>query len=264
MGMPVHIGTSGWQYADWRGRFYPRPLAQTQWLEYYAAQFQTVEVNNAFYRLPEVSTFERWRDRVPDDFIVTVKASRYLTHIRRLNEPEEPVHRLMERAQYLGNKLGPILLQLPPNLRRDVPALERTLAEFPAGVRVAFEPRHSSWFCDAVTEVLTRFGAALCLSDSRGRRGSLQRTAEWGYLRFHQGRATPSPCYGRTALESWARRLADLWDDEADVFVYFNNDHGACAVRDADRFAAMVQRAGLTPSRVPGARMVTLEETGRR
>ena len=129
--MPVWIGTSGWQYADWKGRFYPRSLRQAGWLAHYASYFRTVEVNNAFYRLPEEAIFERWRDTTPDDFVVAVKASRYLTHVRRLREPAEPVERLMSRAKGLGAKLGPILVQLPPTMRADLPALEDTLGAFP-------------------------------------------------------------------------------------------------------------------------------------
>lgn len=250
--MPVLIGTSGWQYADWRRRFYPAGLPQAQWLSHYSAHFQTVEVNNAFYRLPEASTFRRWKENVPGDFIMTVKASRYLTHILRLREPREPVHRLMSRVTYLGTKRGPILLQLPPNFRVDLVALEQTLRCFPADTRVAFEPRHESWFTAGLSSVLTEYGAALCLSDSRGVPSPLVRTTTWGYLRMHEGRAHPHPCYGRTALNAWAVRLADLWDDGEDVFVYFNNDHAACAVRNAHDFASAVRRAGLSPTRVPG------------
>jgi uncharacterized protein YecE (DUF72 family) len=252
--VPIIIGTSGWQYKDWRGHFYPVGIATSHWLERFASAFQTVEVNNAFYRLPEVDTFERWRDAVPDDFIMAVKASRYLTHVRRLSEPEEPVHRLMARAAHLGNKLGPILLQLPPNLRADLPALERTLRCFPAGARVAFEPRHASWFTPSLVTLLCDHNASLCLSDARGPKGPLWRTASWGYLRMHEGRARPHPCYGRTALQSWADRLADLWEDSEDVFVYFNNDHGGCAVRDGHRFASASRKAGRSPTRVPDAR----------
>ncbi|MGH9073502.1 MAG: DUF72 domain-containing protein [Acidimicrobiales bacterium] len=254
--MPVLIGTSGWQYADWRGRFYPQGLAQARWLEHYADRFETVEVNNAFYRLPEAGTFEAWRDRTPDDFVVTVKASRYLTHVRRLKEPAEPVHRLMSRAGHLGPKLGPVLLQLPANFRIDLDALAETLGHFSPGTRVAFEPRHDSWYVDETAEVLARHRAAFCLSDTPDRRSPHWRTADWGYLRFHQGRAAPAPCYGRTALRSWAGRLADQWLPRDDVYVYFNNDGGGCAVRDAHRFAFAVARAGLEPSRVPPAREV--------
>ncbi|HEX4218215.1 MAG TPA: DUF72 domain-containing protein [Acidimicrobiales bacterium] len=254
--MPVLIGTSGWQYRDWRGRFYPVGLAQARWLEHYAARFRTVEVNNAFYRLPEAGTFEAWKDRTPDDFIVSVKASRYLTHIRRLREPAEPVHRLMSRADHLGPKLGPVLLQLPGNFRVNLEALDETLSLFPSGTRIAFEPRHDSWHRDETADLLSRHHAAFCLSDAPGRRSPRWRTADWGYLRLHAGRATPAPCYGRTALRSWAERLAERWTPDEDVYVYFNNDHRACAVRDAHRFASAVERVGLRPSRVPSAREV--------
>jgi uncharacterized protein YecE (DUF72 family) len=256
--MTVWIGTSGWQYSDWRGRFYPRDLAQARWLEHYSVNFQTVEVNSAFYRLPDQKTFEQWKRVVPNDFIVALKASRYLTHIRRLRDPGEPVRRLLDRAQHLGAQLGPILLQLPPTFRVDVPALEHTLDQFPGHCRVTFEPRHPSWFTDSLADVLTRHNAALSLSDVRGPRGPLWRTADWGYLRLHEGRADPRPCYGTTALGTWATRLARLWKDDETVHAYFNNDHGGCAVRDAHRFASAVRRAGLTPSRVPSARQATL------
>jgi len=252
--MPVLIGTSGWQYDDWRGRFYPAELASAHWLEHYAARFRTVEVNNAFYRLPEASTFESWKARTPDDFVIAVKASRYLTHVRRLRDPREPVQRLTSRAEHLGGKLGPVLVQLPANFRVDLGALQDTLEAFPRHVRIAFEPRHESWHQEETAALLARHDAAFCLSDHPSRRAPLWRTAGWGYLRFHQGRASPFPCYGRSALRSWAGRLADLWADTDDLYVYFNNDHGGCAVRDAHRFALALERVGLTPTRVPGAR----------
>jgi uncharacterized protein YecE (DUF72 family) len=256
--VPVIIGTSGWQYDDWRGRLYPRDLAQARWLGYYAERFQSVEVNNAFYRLPEISTFERWRDTTPDDFLLTIKASRYLTHVRRLHEPTEPVHRLMSRATHLEHKLGPILIQLPANFRADIPALRCTLDAFPAHVRIAFEPRHDSWYQDATEELLAARNVAFCLSDTPDRKSPIWRTADWGYLRFHQGRATPAPCYGRTALRAWAERLAELWGPDDDVFAYFNNDQGGCAVRDAHRFALAAGHAGLRPTRVPSAKEASL------
>jgi uncharacterized protein YecE (DUF72 family) len=260
--MPVLIGTSGWQYRHWRGRFYPPGLAQRAWLEYYAARFATVESNNAFYRLPEPHTFEDWAARTPDDFVFAVKASRFLTHLRRLRDPEEPVQRLLDRARHLGPKLGPVLLQLPPNLAADPAALDRTLACFPAGVRVAVEPRHPSWFSDEVRELLAGRGAALCLADSPRWRTPLWRTADWTYLRFHQGRASPPPCYGRPALASWARRLADGWGRQATAYAFFNNDPQGCAVRDARWFALATAKAGLDPTRVPEAREVRVGAVG--
>jgi uncharacterized protein YecE (DUF72 family) len=252
--MPVLIGTSGWQYQDWRGRLYPEGLAQRKWLGYYAARFCTVEVNSTFYRLPESSTFEHWCESTPDDFLLSVKASRYLTHVRRLRDAVDPVQRLLERLTHLGDKLGPILVQLPANFRVDILALTGVLEAFPQHVRVAFEPRHESWYVDEVRAVLHDHNAAFCLSDAPQRKAPYWRTADWGYLRFHEGRAQPAPCYGRSAIRTWAHRLAELWAPRADVFVYFNNDRGGCAVRDAHRFALAVGHAGLTATRVPGAR----------
>ena len=156
----ILIGTSGWQYKDWRGRLYPAGLPQRRWLEHYAERFATVEVNNAFYRLPERSTFEQWRERTPADFCFAVKMSRYLTHVKRLREPAEPVARFLERASALGGKLGPVLIQLPPTLRADLAALDETLGRFPSGVRVAVEPRHDTWFTDDCRRLLERHGAA--------------------------------------------------------------------------------------------------------
>lgn len=252
--MPVWIGTSGWQYAHWRGGFYPRTLPQRLWLEHYAERFSTVELNNAFYRLPELHTFEQWRERTPAGFVMAVKASRFLTHIKRLKEPEEPVGRLMERVAGLGDRLGPILLQLPPNLQADLDRLDETLACFPPAVRVAVEMRHRSWFTDETRALLTARSAACCLADSPALRTPLWVTADWGYVRFHQGRAFPSPCYGRAALGSWAARIAELWPAGADVYAYFNNDPLGCAPRDAVRFASAAEKAGLNPTAVPSAR----------
>src|SRR3954470_11863433 len=140
MDVAVIIGTSGWQYRDWKGRFYPAKLPQRLWLEHYAATCPTVEVNNAFYRLPEKSVFEQWRARTPDGFVVAVKVSRYLTHIKRLADPAEPVSRFVHRAAGLGDRLGPCLLQLPPTLQASAAALDETLREFPPDWRVAVEP----------------------------------------------------------------------------------------------------------------------------
>jgi uncharacterized protein YecE (DUF72 family) len=251
--MPVLVGTSGWQYRHWRGRFYPPGVAQARWLEHYAARFATVESNAAFYRLPEADTFRAWAERTPDDFVMAVKASRYLTHVRRLRDPAAPVARLLERAAAMGPKLGPVLLQLPPDLRLAPELLATTLARFPPEVRVAVEPRHDSWWTDELRALLVEHRAALCLADSPRRRTPAWRTTDWGYLRLHEGRASPHPCYGRTALATWARRLAELWPASAELHVYLNNDPAGCALRDARWFALAAARAGLQPTRVPDA-----------
>jgi uncharacterized protein YecE (DUF72 family) len=252
----IVVGTSGWQYDDWRGTFYPRHVPKRRWLEYYATAFATVEVNNAFYRLPERTTFIGWREQTPDDFCVAVKLSRYLTHIRRLREPAEPVARFLDRAEGLDGKLGPILVQLPPTLRADVDGLDEVLRHFPSGIRIAVEPRHPSWWTDDIRRVLDRRGAALCWADRLGRPVSpLWRTAEFGYLRLHEGRANPSPRYGRTALQSWVERIVSAYGDDPHVYVYFNNDPRGAAVADAVMFARAARRLGLPVTRVPDDRL---------
>ena len=252
--MPVRIGTSGWQYRDWREVLYPRGLAERNWLEYYAGRYGTVENNGTFYRLPAEDTFAAWRAKVPEGFVMTVKASRYLTHIRRLRDPAEPVARLLRAAAGLGDRLGPVLLQLPPNLRADVGALDACLAEFArfrgAGasggpVRVVVEFRHESWWTEETRQLLASHNAALCWVDRLGRpMAPLWRTADWGYLRFHEGAAEPWPRYGAQALSSWVQRAGEAWPDSADVFVYFNNDQHAAALYDAATFASIARRAG--------------------
>ncbi len=254
--MTVLIGTSGWQYRDWRGRFYPPALPQRLWLEHHAEHFATVESNNAFYRLPERTTFEAWRQRTPEDFRWAVKASRYLTHIKRLREPAEPVARLMGRAVGLQEKLDVVLLQLPPTLKADAALLRDCLAEFPPGVRVAVEPRHATWETDEVRALLERYGAALCWADRAEQPVTpLWRTAGWGYLRLHTG--AEGWGYPPAALERWAERLAGTYADDEDVVVYLNNDPGGAAVVDAVALAGAVRRAGRTPTRVPTPEQAT-------
>jgi uncharacterized protein YecE (DUF72 family) len=244
------IGTSGWQYKDWRPGLYPAGLPQRLWLECYAERFAVVEVNNAFYRLPERHTFQQWRERTPDDFVVAVKMSRYLTHVKRLKDPAEPVARFLGRADALGDKLGPVLLQLPPTLRADVGALDETLSAFPRSIRVAVEPRHDTWFTDEVRDLLKRHNAALCWADRKGRPVTpLWDTADFGYLRMHEGRAHPWPRYGRTSLSTWLDRIGRL--PAKDVFVFFNNDPGDAAVTDAAAMAARARRGHLEVTRTP-------------
>jgi len=250
--MTLYVGTSGWQYKDWRGVLYPDGLPLRLWLEEYAARFATVEINNAFYRLPSRETFESWRERTPPGFVVSVKASRYLTHIKRLRDPAEPVHRLMTHAAGLGDQLGPVLLQLPPTLHADPGLLDACLARFPSGTRIAVEPRHDSWWTPEVREVLESHGAALCWADVLARPVTpLWRTADWGYLRFHEGRAKQWPRYGRQSLTTWVHRIADTWSDDHDVYAYFNNDVHAAAVEDAVTFARAATARGLTVTRTP-------------
>ena len=206
----IRIGTSGFIYEHWRRRFYP-PSARGSELELYARIFDTVELNVTFYRMPPSATFRSWAARVPEGFLFAVKASRYLTHVRRLQEPRPSVDLLVERASELGLHLGPILIQLPPDLEVDMKALEGTLDAFPPGLRLAVEPRHSSWFTDDLRQSLTDRGVGLCLADRRGPITPIWRTADWTYLRFHAGRGTPRSCYEGRELEAWAGRLEAAW-----------------------------------------------------
>jgi uncharacterized protein YecE (DUF72 family) len=243
--MTVFLGTSGWQYRHWRGRFYPNGLPTSRWLSYYVERFATVEVNNTFYRLPERSTFENWRSGTPEGFVVAVKASRYLTHIKRLRDPADPVELFVDHASGLADRLGPVLLQLPPTLEVDVGLLADALAAFPTTFRLAVEFRHDSWYRDDVRAALEARGAALCLADRREKLLTpAWRTADWGYVRFHGGIQRPASCYRPEHLEASADVLCDTWRAGEDVFVYFNNDHAGCAIRDVARLGLMLDRRG--------------------
>jgi uncharacterized protein YecE (DUF72 family) len=246
----VRIGTSGFMYEHWRRRFYP-PAARGSELEFYARTFDTVELNVTFYRMPSSATFRAWARRVPEDFTFAVKASRYLTHIKRLRDPRDSVHYFMERAGELGSHLGPVLLQLPPDLPLDLDRLVDVLDAFPPRIKLAVEPRHDSWFVDEVCDVLEEHKAALCLADRRRPVSPLWQSANWGYLRFHSGAAKPRSCYGQQALRTWTDRLRDTWGPKPSGFVYFNNDFNGCALRDAGTFGRLLTAQGIAVSRVP-------------
>ncbi|MGZ4109320.1 MAG: DUF72 domain-containing protein [Actinomycetota bacterium] len=238
--MDVLIGTSGWQYDSWRGRFYPPDVPKRAWLPFFAEHFPTVEVNNSFYMLPKPSSFERWRDETPDGFVITVKANRYITHIRRLRECRDAVQTFWERARLLGPKLGPVLFQLPPRFAADPELLRGFLGVLPDGIRPAFEFRDRSWERDDVYELLDGAGAAFVLADRPGARVPDVVTGGWSYVRFHQGRPGIAD-YPREKLRRWARRIAGM--PARETFVYFNNDPGGAAVRDAMTLTAMLREA---------------------
>jgi uncharacterized protein YecE (DUF72 family) len=229
----VRIGCSGWNYAHWRERVYPRGLPPRRWLERYAELFDTVEVNFTFYRLPGRDAVAGWAAGTPPDFLFTVKVSRYLTHVRRLREVGDGMRRLFERIEPLvdADKLGPLLWQLPENFHRDDERLASALAALPP-CRHAFEFRHASWFADPVYDLLRAHGAALVIGDHPRR--TFQRhvfTAPWTLVRLHYGRRGRKGNYSRRELEEWAARIAD-WRREHDVYVYFNNDWEAFAVKN--------------------------------
>ena len=237
----IYVGTSGWQYASWKGKFYPRGLPQREWLPFYAQHYETVEVNNTFYRLPERTTFERWAAATPPGFTIAVKASRFLTHLKRLREPEEPVKLFFERASALGDKLGPVLYQLPPHFPADLDRLARFLTMLPRTTTAAFEFRDASWDTDAVRGLLDQAGCALVLADRPGARASDIVTGGWSYIRFHQGQRT-RPGYRRDKLRRWAERTIVL--PATNVYVYFNNDDAGAAIEDSRAFIGMLREFG--------------------
>jgi uncharacterized protein YecE (DUF72 family) len=239
-GARCHIGTSGWQYADWRDVLYPKGLPQRRWLERYAETFDTVEVNNTFYGLPNASTAVQWAQTVPAHFIFALKMSRYVTHRNDLRHSSAPVHHFMDRLSGLGPHAGPIVLQLPPTRTADPSGLESILDALPKTVRVAVEPRHPSWFeGNSIRAALERHGAALIWADRGGR---LQNpswvTTDWLYLRLHGGRGRAGN-YGRRSLDAYASQLAT---SNLEAYVYFNNDTTGNAVRNAQALKSRLSR----------------------
>jgi uncharacterized protein YecE (DUF72 family) len=229
----ARVGCSGWEYKHWRGDFYPATLPRARWFEYYAAAFDTVEINNTFYRLPEEHTFEAWAARAPAGFLYAVKASRFLTHMKKLKEPEEPVDRLFSRMRPLGRHLGPVLYQLPPGWRADCDRLEQFLQVLPARVRHVIEFRDPSWYAGEVAEMLDRYGVARCLHDMHGSATGRDRVGPFVYVRFHGATGQYSGGYPDARLRAWADWLHDQRTAAVDVFAYFNNDVGGHAPRDA-------------------------------
>jgi uncharacterized protein YecE (DUF72 family) len=230
----VWIGCSGWNYPHWRERVYPKGLPQIRWLEHYATLFDTVEVNNTFYRLPRRTSVAGWVERTRAEFAFAVKASRYLTHIKRLTDLDRGVERFYECIEPLveSGKLGPVLWQLPGNFRRDDDRLGAALGQLPPG-RHCFEFRHASWFVPEVYELLRAHGAALVIGDDPSRPFQTHElTADWTFIRFHRGRRGRNGNYSERELEGWARRI-DPWRSRIDVYAYFNNDWEGFAVRNA-------------------------------
>jgi uncharacterized protein YecE (DUF72 family) len=230
----ARVGCSGWQYGHWRGDFYPRELPQSRWLEYYAERFDTVEINNSFYRLPEASTFRSWRRRVPPGFVYAVKASRFLTHMKKLKDPEEPLERFFSRARNLGPALGPVLYQLPPRWAVNPERLALFVSTLPTKRQHVIEFREPSWYNDEVFALLEQHGVGLCLHDMHGSASGQLAIGPLTYLRFH-GTAKYSGSYSDAALDRWAEWLGERVRAGVPVYAYFNNDVGGHAPRDAIR-----------------------------
>jgi uncharacterized protein YecE (DUF72 family) len=230
---PVWVGCSGWNYKDWRGPVYPKGLPPSRWLEHYAGMFRTVEVNSTFYRLASPKAVGEWVEKTPPGFVFAVKASRYLTHVKRLTDLGRGVERFYESIAPLAAspKLGPVLWQLPANFHRDDERLAGALADLPSG-RHCFEFRHPSWFAEDVYSLLRERGAALVIGDHPERPFQAHElTADWTFVRFHFGARGRKGNYSERELDTWKRRLAS-WRARVEVFAYFNNDWNAYAIRN--------------------------------
>ena len=241
----VRVGCSGWSYRDWRGPVYPSDAPSRVWFSLYAQRFDTVELNNTFYRLPAASTVEGWAAQAPPGFCFAVKVGQFGSHRKKLRDPESWLPRHLERISHLGAHLGPNLVQLPPRWKRDVARLDHFLAVAPREHRWAVELRDPTWVHDDVFEVLARHGAALCLHDLLADH-PWERTADWTYVRFHvpNAQTTPYPgAYGPARLAPMAERLGDWIDAGTDVFAYFNNDYDGHAVTDAQWLHHELHRA---------------------
>jgi uncharacterized protein YecE (DUF72 family) len=237
----VRIGTSGWIYRDWRGLFYPEDLPVRLWLDYYGKHFDTVEVNNSFYRLPGPEVFHAWRRQAPPGFVYAVKASRYLTHRRKLKEPEGPLENILGNARELGPKLGAILFQLPPRWRCNVGRLREFVALLPRDLTHVFEFRDPSWYNEEVRDVLAESGMSFCIHDMRGSAAPHWVTGPLAYLRFHGPTATASHGrYTKPQLRRWADTIRTFLGDGHDVASYFNNDVGGHAVTNARQLREML------------------------
>jgi uncharacterized protein YecE (DUF72 family) len=233
--MTLYVGTSGYSYKEWKGSFYPEKLPAKEMLSYYATRLPAVEINNTFYRLPQKSMLENWKGQVPAGFKFSVKASQRITHFKRLKECAEETGYLLDTVAALEDRLGPVLFQLPPNMKKDLPRLESFLGCVPTDVRAAFEFRHPTWFDDDVLELLSRKNHALCISDTDDLPVShIDKTADWGYLRLRR------VSYSEENLREWFKRVGD--QDWKDAFVFFKHEDEGTGPRLAGQFLQLAER----------------------
>jgi uncharacterized protein YecE (DUF72 family) len=241
----VHIGTSGWHYKHWVGLFYPDKMPPSKMLRFYLERFDTVEINNSFYRLPTESAIEGWCRETPPNFCFAVKASRYITHNRKLNDPVNTVDKFMTLIEKLGRRLGPILFQLPPFWKLNIERLENFLSGLPKHQRYVFEFRNSTWDVPEVYELLRRHNAAYCIYELAGYRSPIQITADFTYVRLHgPGVNKYQGDYSERALRTWAARI-EAWRTELkQIYVYFDNDQAGFAPKNALEFKRSLKSVG--------------------
>ncbi len=238
----IYIGTSGWHYNHWKGNFYPPGVTAKQFTEYYLRFFRTVEINNSFYRLPSAETFAAWRTSVPPDFLFAVKASRFITHMKKLKDPQQSLAQFLGNAQALEEKLGPILFQLPPAWKLNLERFQNFLKALPPYHRYTFEFRDQSWYHPDVNALLEQYNCAFCIYDLGGHLSPLEVTADFVYVRLHGPEGKYAGSYSEETLQHWATHCRTWADQGKDVFVYFDNDIGSHAPFNAIRLQELVKK----------------------
>jgi uncharacterized protein YecE (DUF72 family) len=233
--MRLHVGTSGYNFPEWKGTFYPAKIKPPEMLPYYAGRLSTVEINYTFYRMPTAKTVAGWNAAVSDGFTFVLKTPQRITHIARLRDVDDPLRFFTETVRPLGPKLGPILVQLPPNFKQDLARLKDFLTLFPADLRCAFEFRNASWFTDATYEALRAANAALCVADTEDGHTPLQATADFGYFRLRD------EGYDEQDLETWAKKIAELGKPWTEAFVFFKHEESGEGPKLAQRFATLFE-----------------------
>ncbi len=241
----VHIGTSGWHYKHWRSSFFPDKLPTAKWLRWYAERFDTVEINNSFYRLPQTSAIKTWRHETPADFCFAVKASRYITHNKKLKDPEGNFEKFFAVVGKLERRLGPILFQLPPSWKINAERLDEFLSGLPRGLRYVFEFRNPTWNVPEIYEILRRHNAAYCIYELAGFISPLEVTADFVYVRLHGPGDKYQGDYPTATLREWASRIEAWRKDLKQVFVYFDNDQAAFAAKNALELKKILKSAAV-------------------
>lgn len=239
------IGTSGFSYKDWRGRFYPEDLPANKWFLYYTRYFSTVEINSSFYHLPGEKTLLNWRVKAPDNFVFVLKASSYITHRLRLKQVEKPLEIFHSRSRLLGEKLGPVLYQLPPGLHKDLIRLEDFLKLLPHDIKHVVEFRHDSWVNEEVFHLLKEYQVAYCIISAPGFQCCLQATAAFVYIRFHGISNWYNYDYTEEDLTWWANYIKNFNGNQLPVYAYFNNDVGGCAAKNAKSLNGLLENEDL-------------------
>ena len=237
----IYIGTAGWNYKHWQGVFYPQDLAQSKWLDYYVDYFSTVEINNSFYNLPKPKTLEKWYNSVPDDFEFSVKASRYITHMKKLKAPRDAVKRFINHMKSLKGKSAVILFQLPPRWKFNGERLRSFIKLLPDDYLYTFEFRDKSWWNEETFEILESNNSAFCIYELAGTHTPLQITADFVYLRLHGPDGAYEGSYDQATLEQWADKFEQWLGDEHSIYCYFDNDQNGYAVKNAMSLKNMIE-----------------------